>query len=148
MTTPDIAVPPVSLHVYLGYRDAPAAIDWLERALGFTTLVRWADGEGHISHAELRLGGAALVVFSDLDGYDRPAPKGDTVGQGVYLAAADRRTVEETWARATAAGVAVVWQAALSEWNYRFRVRDPEGREWTMGTHVPGRTTGDPPTDG
>lgn len=90
----------------------------------------------------------ALVVFSDLDGCGRPAPKGDTVGQGVYLAAADQRTVDETWAPATAAGTAVVWQAALSEWNYRFRVRDPEGREWTMGTHVPGGTAADPPTDG
>jgi len=33
-----------------------------------------------------------------------------------------------------------VWKPELTEWgNYRVRVADPEGYEWTFGTHRPGR---------
>lgn len=31
---------PAALHAYFGYRDAPAALSWLERVLGFE-IVTW-----------------------------------------------------------------------------------------------------------
>ncbi|MEJ7561656.1 MAG: VOC family protein [Ilumatobacteraceae bacterium] len=140
--THDSSIPDVSsLHVYLGYRDAPAAIEWLERALGFTTTMRYPDDQGGIMHAELCLGGAAITLFSDNDGYDRLEPKGETVGQGIYLSVAANTDVDAAYSRAVATDATVVWEAARSEWNYRCRVRDPEGREWTVGTHVPGAST-------
>jgi len=130
---------PTSLHVYLGYRDAPAAVDWLERVLGFRTTMRWPDERGGIAHAELRLGDAALVVFSDHDGYERPPRRGETGGQGLYLVSGDEAEVDAVYGQAVEAGATVVWEPASTEWgNHRCRFLDPEGFEWTFGTHRPG----------
>ncbi|GAA0222037.1 VOC family protein [Saccharothrix mutabilis subsp. mutabilis] len=129
-----------SLHVYLGYRDAGAAIDWLGRAFGFEATMRFPDERGGVAHAELRLGEAALMVFSDHDGYSRAPRRGDTSGQGVYLAVGDAGEVDALFERAVAEGAVPVWEPAGTEWgNHRFRVVDPEGFEWTFGTHRPGQ---------
>jgi uncharacterized glyoxalase superfamily protein PhnB len=134
----------VTLHAYFGYRDAPAAITWLERVIGFETTMSWPDERGGLAHAELRLGDAAIVVFTDHDGYERPARKGDTGGYGSFLCLPDRAAVDAAWERATSAGAEVVWKVGETEWgNYRFRVLDPEGFEWTFGTHRPGEPQGD-----
>ena len=48
--------------------------------------------------------------------------------------------VDDVYARATGAGAAGIWQPHMSEWgNYRCRVVDPEGYEWTFGTYRPGQ---------
>ncbi len=128
-----------TLHTYLGYRDALAALDWLEKAFGFRTLYAFPDDNGVIQHSEMAYGDAAFVVFTDVEGYDRPKPKGDTVGQGIYLSVADTDVVDALYASGVAAGGTVVWEPAGTEWgNYRCRFRDPEGIEWTFGTHRPG----------
>jgi uncharacterized glyoxalase superfamily protein PhnB len=130
-----------TLHTYFSYVDAPAALAWLERAFGFETTMRWDDDKGGLAHAELRLGDAAILVFSD-DGqnYDRLHPKSnDAVGHGTYLAVADDAAVDAVFERALAAGATPVWKPENTEWgNYRCRVRDLEGYEWTFGTHKPG----------
>ena len=46
----------MSIYAALRYRDAAAAIDWLERAFGFQTIARHEAPDGTIAHAELRLG--------------------------------------------------------------------------------------------
>lgn len=138
---------PVSLHLLIAYRDAPAALTWLQRAFGFETTMRYDDERGGIAHSELLLGDAVIVVFSDHDGYDRLAPRGtdgDATGYGAYLTLPDRAAVDATYHSAVAAGATVVWKLHDSEWgNYRFRVLDPEGREWSFGVHLPG----EPQTD-
>ena len=132
---------PAGLHAYFGYRDAPAAITWLERAFGFTTTTSFPDDDGGIAHAELRRGDAAVVVFSDRAGYERPPRKADTCGIGIYVAVADPADVDSVHASAAGAGATTVWPPAGNEWgNYRCRVVDPEGFEWTFGTHRPGQS--------
>lgn len=38
----------------------------------------------------------------------------------------------------------MIWDPAGTEWgNYRCRVADLEGYEWTFGTHHPGESTGE-----
>ncbi len=87
-----------------------------------------------------------MVVFSDRDGYQRPPRKGDTMGFGTYrclMEAADA-DVDDVHARALDAGATGVWEPEITEWdNYRCRVLDPEGFEWTFGTHCPGQPQGD-----
>ncbi|HEX6360220.1 VOC family protein [Actinophytocola sp.] len=135
-----------TLHSYLSYVDAPAALTWLENAFGFQTTMRWDDENGTVAHAELRLGDASILVFSD-DGqhYDHARPKSnDAVGHGTYLALADDATVDAVWERALAAGAVPVWKPESTEWgNYRCRVRDLEGYEWSFGTHKPGEPNGE-----
>ena len=130
--------PTTTLHTYLGYRDATAAIDWLQRALKFDLVRRWPEDGDTVSHAELRRGNAALTLYTDEVGYDRPPVKGDTSGIGIYLAVPAAEDVDELYASATASGASSVWVPEQSEWNYRCRVVDPQGVEWTVGTYRPG----------
>jgi uncharacterized glyoxalase superfamily protein PhnB len=130
-----------TLHSYFSYVDAPAALDWLEKAFGFETTMRWDNEQGGVTHAELRLGDAAIVVFSDDgEGYDRMRPKSNNaVGHGAYLVVTDNAAVDAIWERATAAGAMPVYGPESTEWgNYRCRVRDLEGYEWSVCTHKPG----------
>ncbi|MFC8679959.1 VOC family protein [Microbacterium ureisolvens] len=130
---------PASLYVQIPYRDAPAALRWLEQAFGLTTTMEWPDDDGGIQHAEMRLGDAAFTVFSDRAGYVRPEPRGDSVGFGVAFTLASADEVDRIFDSAIAAGAVAVIEPTDTEWgNHRCRVRDPEGYEWTFGTHKPG----------
>jgi uncharacterized glyoxalase superfamily protein PhnB len=133
---------PVALHLVLAYRDAPAALRWLERAFGFETINEIPDDHGGIAHSELRRDDAVVVVFSDGGaGYDRPALKGETTGRGAYLSMPDEAAVDAVFASAVAAGATPVWKPERSEWNYRCRVLDPEGDEWTFATLRPAESS-------
>jgi len=46
-----------TIYPYLSYRDAAAALGFLEEAFGFTTRVRWDDPDGNVQHAEVTLRG-------------------------------------------------------------------------------------------
>jgi len=46
---------------YLSYRDAPAAVAWLE-AIGFELTARQDGDDGAVLHAELRLSDAVIMV--------------------------------------------------------------------------------------
>lgn len=127
-----------TLHAYLGYRDAPAAIRWLAAGLGFQLVRRAPETGDDVAHAELRRGDAAITLFTDTVGYERAPRKGDTGGVGLYLAVPGPTQVDEAYASAVAAGGQSVWAPEQSEWNYRARVVDPQGVEWTIGTYRPG----------
>ena len=60
---------------FLGYEDAAAAIEWLERAFGFTEdrESRYEE-EGTITHAELDLGGARIYLSTPAGYASRTAP--------------------------------------------------------------------------
>ncbi len=128
-----------TFHAYFGYRDAVGALRWLEKAFGFETTMEVPDDKGGIMHSEVRYGGVSFTLFTDEEGYDRPARKGETVGHGMYVAFDTQDEVDAIFTQAIAAGADPVWTPELSEWgNYRCRVADPEGYEWTFGTHRPG----------
>jgi uncharacterized glyoxalase superfamily protein PhnB len=123
------------LFAYLGYQDAPAALDWLER-VGFE-VVRREDGTGgRVVHAEVRLGDAVLMVATDDAGYQRPVLRGQSTGQGLYLLVDD---VDGFHRRALAAGATSVIRPESTAWGARrARVLDPQGQEWSAGTYEPG----------
>lgn len=135
------AAPPATLHAYFSYRDAVSALRWLERAFGFETTMEVPDGKGGVMHAELRREGVSILVFSDDVGYDRPERKGESVGHGSYVWLAAEAAVNAVFASAVEAGAVTVWEPGATEWgNFRCRVADPEGYEWTFGTHRPGES--------
>ncbi|MFI7118480.1 VOC family protein [Amycolatopsis sp. NPDC049868] len=132
---------PASLHSYLAYSDAPKALRWLERAFGFETVTEFPDDKGLILHSELRRGEVRIIVFSAEEDYDRPARKGETVGHGLYVSLPTQEAVDAVFASAVDAGATTVWKPENTEWgNYRCRVDDLEGYEWTFGTYVPGES--------
>ena len=113
------------------YRDAPAAIDFLERAFGFQRVVVHPNEDGTIAHAELSWGPSILML-----GTDRDDEHGRRAGQGwIYVA------VEDTDAhckRAQEAGAEIVTEVHDTDYGSRdYAARDPEGNVWHFGTYRP-----------
>jgi uncharacterized glyoxalase superfamily protein PhnB len=132
MTTAD-------LFAYLSYRDAPAALDWLDR-VGFEVVTRQDDGSGGVVHAEVRLGDVVVMVAGADDDYVVPPLKGRSVGGGLYLGLPSATDVDLWHERAVAAGATSVFGPEDTEWGTRrARVLDPEGHEWSVGTYLPGQ---------
>ena len=72
-----------SMYPYLSYRDAAAALRFLEEAFGFTTSVRWDGPDGAVQHAEVTFGDGAIMMGT-ADHATAPL-SGASVGQGVYV---------------------------------------------------------------
>jgi uncharacterized glyoxalase superfamily protein PhnB len=123
---------------FLTYEDAPAALDWLERALGFERTAVHEGPDGTIAHAELRFADGMIMLGSAGDndlGLKTPRALG-AVNQGVYVVVDD---IDVRYERAVGEGAEVV--RALHDTDYGSRdfvVRDPEGNVWSFGTYRPG----------
>jgi uncharacterized glyoxalase superfamily protein PhnB len=128
------------LAAYLSYRDAPAALRWLE-AVGFGVVPR-SDGEdGTVAHAEVRCDDVVLMVAGYDADYGRPPLVGHSTGSGLYLVLDDAADVDDRFARGVAAGGTAVLTSQDTEWGTRrARLLDPEGQEWSLGTYAPGGT--------
>ena len=79
----------MSIHPTLLYRDAGAAIDFLERAFGFETLARHDNPDGTVAHAELRLGDDVVMVGSGGDDLQDVPDDFSAARVGVYLSVDD-----------------------------------------------------------
>jgi uncharacterized glyoxalase superfamily protein PhnB len=122
----------------LRYRDAPAAIDFLQRAFGFVLVVRYdnADDPTQVDHAQLHWPeGGGIMLGSLRNTPEWPASAGQAAA---YVVTADPATL---LMRAKAAGATIV--ADLHEQDYGstdFAATDPEGNLWSFGTY-----RGEPP---
>jgi uncharacterized glyoxalase superfamily protein PhnB len=124
----------VRVYAALRYLDAPAAIEWLERALGFETTERIDNPDGTIAHAELRLGESLIMLGSGAADLQDPPAEPRAARSTLYVAVQD---VDALHDRAKAAGADV---SDLFEQDYGsrdFNARDPEGNHWSFGTYVP-----------
>ena len=124
----------------LKYRDAPAAIEWLGRAFGFEKHLVVPDESGGITHAQLHLGRAMIVMGSEREGreYDAlvKAPKaGEACTQSVYVVVDE---VDALFERAKQAGAQIVMEPTDQDYGGRdFTCSDPEGHVWSFGTYDP-----------
>jgi uncharacterized glyoxalase superfamily protein PhnB len=140
----DKLVEPSRIYPALRYRDAPAMIEWLQKAFGFTKHVVYPGPEGTVAHAELALGSAMIMLGSARDdkfgamvgapiGPDADSVKGN--GQAVYIAIDD---ADGLFSRAKAAGARILMGLTDTDYGSRdFICRDPEGYVWCFGTYWP-----------
>ena len=128
---------------FVGYEDAAAAIEWLERAFGFREdLEARYEEAGTITHAELELEGATIYL-STPEGYASPRTlRADSeaarrsydnpwVIDGLFVEVAD---VDAHHERAAAAGATIL--RAPEEPGIGMRIytaEDPEGHRWMFG---------------
>lgn len=122
---------------FLRYAQAPAAIEWLERAFGFRRGLVVPNPDGTIAHAEIHLGPGVVMLGSaredDLN-MRVPADLG-AVNQGIYAFVPD---VDAHCARALAAGAQILRPPADTSYGSReYVARDPEGNLWSFGTYRP-----------
>lgn len=124
----------------LKYADAPAAIDWLCRALGFEKHLVVPGDDGTIAHAQLKLNGGMIMLGSARDtAFDNlqkpPAANGGTVTQSPYIIVDD---VDAHHARALEAGAEIVMEPEDQDYGGRlYSCRDPEGHLWNFGSYNP-----------
>ena len=129
---------------FLGYEDAAAAIEWLERAFGFRERRdQRHEEDGTITHAELELGGATIYVSTPA-GYASPRTlraeseaarrsyDNPWVIDGLFVEVAD---VEAHHERARAAGATILREPEEPGIGFRiYSAEDPEGHRWMFGS--------------
>ncbi len=121
-----------TLYPLMRFSDAPAAIDFLERAFGFLRHEVIANPDGTIAHAELALGPSILML-----GSDRDDPRlGRRAGQGwIYVAVAD---ADEHCQTARRAGAEIITEPFDTDYGSRdYTAIDLEGNQWHFGTYRP-----------
>ena len=128
---------PVDIHPSLTYEDAPAAIEWLCRAFGFTTRFVVPGPDQRIEHSELSLGTGVVMISSPKPEDGRVSPRelaGSAHALSVWVAEPDRHH-----AVAVAAGARIVRPLTTEDYGARgYMARDPEGHLWYFGNYRPG----------
>ncbi len=125
----------------LTYTDAPAAIDWLCRAFGFTKRFVVAGEGGRVEHSELSLGTGVVMIGSAKPEEHRVNPKarpkelgGNAQTLSVFVGDPDAHCQV-----ALAAGARLVRELRTEDYGARgYMVFDPEGHLWYFGNYRPG----------
>lgn len=131
--------PHPSIFPFMGYEDAPVALDWLCRAFGFEKHFVVPGPDGTIAHSQLRLGNGMIMAGSaagkrEMFGMGLPRDAGCVTG-GVYVVVPD---VDAHHARAKAAGAEIIRDLADTDYGSReYMARDLEGHVWSFGTYQP-----------
>ena len=123
-----------SIYASIRYREAMAAIDFLERAFGFERGDVHQGEDGAVHHAELRFAGEWIMLGSTSTGSDGrlDLPSGPT---WIYVVVDDP---DAHYERAVAAGAEIVRDLKDEDYGSRgYTARDPEGNVWSFGTYRP-----------
>jgi uncharacterized glyoxalase superfamily protein PhnB len=125
----------------LRYQDAPAAIEWLCKALGFERhLVVPGQESGQVDHAQLTFGSQMIMLGSAQPGYfegriQTPSEVGGVNTQTAYVIVDE---IDEHYARAKASGAEIVYDIRDEDYGGRgYSCRDPEGYIWHFGSYDP-----------
>ena len=119
---------------YLICADAARAIAFYKKAFGATELERIQMPDGRVGHAELKIGGATIMLADEFPGMGTVSPQslgGTTVRMMVYV-----EDVDGFAAHAAAAGAKVFAPPTDQFYGDRnCRLSDPFGHVWMFGTH-------------
>ncbi|MEO8596640.1 MAG: VOC family protein [Candidatus Solibacter sp.] len=117
----------------LFYDDAPAAIDFLCTAFGFTERSRMAMADGTVGHAELLLHDSLLMLATTWKAAGLASPKDlPAMPSQLYCEVDD---VDAHYAVALAAGAIVIGEPQDQPYGMRsYRALDPEGHRWIFAT--------------
>jgi PhnB protein len=120
---------------YLIVKGAADAIEFYKRAFGATEILRMADPQGRVGHAEIRIGDSVIMLADEHPamGYRGPrALGGSSVSILLYL-----EDVDAVFERAVKAGAKALRPVANQFYGDRSgTLEDPFGHVWTIATHV------------
>ena len=132
----------------LSYEDAAAAIGWLGAAFGFEEdpEARHTDAAGVVTHAEIALDGARVMLATPNKEYRSPRRHRETcadaaawldnpwVIDGVFVEVDD---LEAHCERARAAGATILREPEDPDVGFRiYSAEDPEGHRWMFGQRI------------
>jgi PhnB protein len=122
---------------YLICGDAAGAIDFYKAVFGATELMRLADHDGKIRHAEVRIGDSPVMIADEAPEFPEVRSPLSLGGSPVhvFLYVGD---VDAVMDRAVASGAEVLEPAEdhPSEGDRRGGFKDPFGFVWWVATHV------------
>ncbi|MFN2555451.1 MAG: VOC family protein [Nitriliruptorales bacterium] len=118
----------------VGFTDVDAGVRLLTEGLGFIVTAMHRDEEGTVVHAEARWPDGGGVMFGSRG---KPGEWGALGPQGVYVVAAEPRTVDAAWERVRSLdGVVVLRELHDTDYgSHQFDIRDADGNLWTVGTY-------------
>ena len=112
---------------YLIVDGASRSIDFLTRVFDAKELRRFADDQGKVRHAEVRLGDSVLMIADGAEGWP-------PIASHVHIYVDD---VDATYRRALSAGAQSVQEPAQrGDEDKRGGVKDAGGTTWWIATHV------------
>jgi uncharacterized glyoxalase superfamily protein PhnB len=124
----------------IAYEDGNAAMDWLIEAFGFVEADRRVAADGRLTHGELEVGDAIIMLATPTPDYQGPkhhrenceaARKWSSVPyiiDGVLVQVDD---LEAHCARARAAGAMILSEPQTSgDGRFSYRAEDVEGHRW------------------
>jgi PhnB protein len=120
---------------YLIIKGAADAIAFYKRAFGATELLRMADPQGRVGHAEIKIGDSVIMLADEHPAMGYRGPRslgGSSVSILLYL-----EDVDAVFERALKAGAKA--QRPVADQFYGDRsgtLEDPFGHVWTVATHV------------
>jgi uncharacterized glyoxalase superfamily protein PhnB len=120
----------------LSYKDARAALAWLQKAFGFEIEMVIEDEDGNPVHSELRYADGLVMVGSEWNEDTKsPASVGRKCTQTVHIHMTEN--IDAHCERARKAGAEILQEPATQFYGDRtYRARDPEGHIWTFGQTV------------
>ena len=122
------------------YLDAPAAIEWLCGAFGFSPHLVVPDDTGGIAHAQLTLGNGMIMLGSvrneeEQDGLIKTPAEVGVNTQASYIVIEE---IDEHYRIAVEAGAEIVYPITDQDYGGRlYTARDPEGFLWNFGSYDP-----------
>jgi PhnB protein len=123
----------------IAYENGPAAMDWLARAFGFRERRRMVTPEGRLEHGEMEAGDGLIMMATPSPHYRGPKKHRESCAEasrwsevpyiidGVLVYVED---VSAHFARAQAAGAAILSQVEDGDGRKRYRAEDVEGHRW------------------
>ena len=127
-------VPPICPLLF--YRDARAALDFMERAFGFETRMVVDDGQGGVIHSETVFDDMVVMVSGPPpENYASPIELGGKATASICVQV--KSGVDELCERARAAGAVIEREPSDQAYGDRtFGCRDPEGHHWFFGQEI------------
>jgi PhnB protein len=120
---------------YLIVKGAADAIEFYKRAFGATEMLRMADPQGRVGHAEIKIGDSVIMLADEHPSMGYRGPRslgGSTVSILLYLEGVDR--VFDRAVKAGARGLRPVTDQFYGDRSGT--LEDPFGHVWTVATHV------------
>jgi uncharacterized glyoxalase superfamily protein PhnB len=117
---------------YLFYEDVAGVLAWLTKAFGFVEHLRYTEDDGSVTHAEMRVADAVIMLGDPGGSYENPRHHGHLQSNLVVYVDG----VDDHCARAEDAGAEVISEPADTPYGDRmYSVRDPEGHRWDFCQH-------------
>jgi PhnB protein len=95
---------------YLFYEDAASALAWLTEAFGFVEHLRYTEGDGSVTHAEMRVSDGVIMLGDPGESYESPRHHDQLHSSLVVYVDG----VDDHYARANDAGAEVISEPADS----------------------------------